>query len=121
MAVAGVPAASAVTSRLDYLLRRARAVKQSTSIDPSLAVSELVPESEALLGDIEGEKEVRALAVESAARSVFYANLVCLPCPNSSLLLTSVGINSNRRGGVRDRLEFARHSAVLWRPRYGAL
>lgn len=95
MAVAG-PFANAVTLRLDDLLRRARVVKQSTSIDPSLPVSELVPESEALLGDLEGEKEVRALAVESAARSIFYANLVCLPYPDPSLLLTCVGINSNR-------------------------
>ena len=68
--------ADAVAPRLDYLLRRARDVKQSTAIDPPLQVSELVPENEPLLGEIEGGKEVRTLAVESAAKSVFYANLV---------------------------------------------
>ncbi|KAH7346129.1 nuclear matrix protein [Pyrenochaeta sp. MPI-SDFR-AT-0127] len=75
MAVPDVLFASAVAPRLDYLLRRACDVKQSTSIDPPLQVSELVPESESLLGDIEGEKEVRTLAIESAAKRVFYANL----------------------------------------------
>ncbi|KAF1842021.1 nuclear matrix protein [Cucurbitaria berberidis CBS 394.84] len=75
MAIPGEPSPNAVAPRLDYLLRRARVVKQSTSIDPALPVPELVPESESLLGDIEGEKEVRALAVESAAKAVFYANL----------------------------------------------
>jgi THO complex subunit 1 len=76
MAAPDVLPADAVAPRLDYLLRRARVVKQSASIDPPLQVSELVPESEPLLGDIEGGKEVRTLAVESAAKSVFYANLV---------------------------------------------
>lgn len=68
--------ADAVAPRLDYLLRRARVVKQSTSVDPPLHVSELVSENEPLLGEIEGGSQVRALAVESAAKSVFYANLV---------------------------------------------
>ncbi|CAG5150621.1 uncharacterized protein ALTATR162_LOCUS2720 [Alternaria atra] len=75
MATANVLPADAVAPRLDYLLRRARVVKQSTAIDPPLQVSDLVPESEPLLGEIEGGKEVRTLAVESAAKSVFYANL----------------------------------------------
>lgn len=80
MAVPSRSTANAVAPRLDYLLRRARTVKQSASIDPPLQVSELVPENEPLLGDIEGEKEVRALAIESAAKSVFYINLVsCQP------------------------------------------
>jgi len=68
--------ADAVAPRLDYLLRRARIIKQSASVDPPLHVSELVPENEPLLGEIEGGSQVRALAVESAAKSVFYANLV---------------------------------------------
>jgi len=76
MAASNVLSADAVAPRLDFLLRRARVVKQSTAIDPPLQVSELVPESEPLLGEIEGGKEVRTLAVESAAKSVFYANLV---------------------------------------------
>lgn len=70
-----MPLVSTVAPRLDLLLRRACDVKQSTSIDPPLQVSELVNEGESLLGDIEGEKEVRLLAIESAAKRVFYANL----------------------------------------------
>jgi len=65
----------AVMQRLNFLLQRARLVKPSTSIDPPLQVAELVPEDQALLGDIEGEREVRWLAVDSAARRLFYANL----------------------------------------------
>jgi len=80
MAVSSGPWANAVAPRLDYLLRRARIVKQSTSIDPPLQVSELVPEDEPLLGEIEGDKEVRSLAVESAAKSVFYSHLVSCLC-----------------------------------------
>lgn len=76
MAVVDGSSLNPVAQRLDYLLRRARVVKQSTNIDPPLQVSELVPENESLLGDIEGEKEVRGLAIESAAKSVFYINLV---------------------------------------------
>ncbi len=77
MAVTDTNGAGTLAPRLDYLLRRACLVKQTTSIDPPLQVSELVPEDEPLLGEIEGEKEVRTLAVESAAKHVFYANLVC--------------------------------------------
>jgi THO complex subunit 1 len=76
MAASDVLAADAVASRLDHLLQRARVVKRSTSIDPPLQVSELLPENEPLLGKIEGGDQVRTLAVESAAKSVFYANLV---------------------------------------------
>ena len=76
MAAASATPADAVAHRIDHLLRRARVVKENATIDPPLQVSELVPESEALLGDIEGDKEVRALAIESAAKRVFYTNLV---------------------------------------------
>ncbi|KAH7088422.1 THO complex subunit 1 transcription elongation factor-domain-containing protein [Paraphoma chrysanthemicola] len=65
----------AVALRLDYLLQRARVVKTSSSIDPPLQVSELVPETEPLFRGIEGEKEVRWLAVDSAAKGLFYAYL----------------------------------------------
>ncbi|KAF1837005.1 nuclear matrix protein [Decorospora gaudefroyi] len=75
MAAPPVLAPDAVAPRLDYLLRRASIVKQSTTIDPPLHVSELVPENELLLGEIEGTKDTCALAVESAAKSVFYANI----------------------------------------------
>jgi THO complex subunit 1 len=89
MAVPDVLSADAVAPRLDYLLQRARVVKPSTSIDPPLQVSELVPENEPLLGKIEGGDQIRTLAVESAAKSVFYANLVShyvpLPVPHVCL------------------------------------
>lgn len=78
MAVPGATPADAVAHRIDHLLRRARVVKQNATIEPLLQVSELVPEGELLLGDMEGDKEVRALAIESAAKRVFYTNLVSL-------------------------------------------
>jgi hypothetical protein len=97
MAAPDVLSADAVAPRLDYLLQRARVVKAVTSIDPPLQVSELVPENEPLLGKIEGGDQVRTLAVESAAKSVFYANLVShyaiFPVPED--LLTRLGLNSN--------------------------
>lgn len=75
-----------VVERLAYLLQRARDVKPGTSIDPPLQVSELVPENESLLGEIEGEKEARSLAVDTAAKSLFYANLVnIVTCVCSSI------------------------------------
>lgn len=98
MAVPGLLPADAVAPRLDFLLRRAREVKRVASIDPPLQVSELVPEGEPLLGEIEGGKEVRTLAVESAAKSVFYANLVSrhnLVIASLRYLLTCPGIHSN--------------------------
>lgn len=80
MTMAEPEAPNALELRLDNLLHRARDVKQSTGIDPPLQVSELVQEKEPLFGEVEGEKEVRLLAVESAAKCVFYAKLVC-PSP----------------------------------------
>jgi THO complex subunit 1 len=96
MAAPDVLSADAVAPRLDYLLQRARVVKQVTSIDPPLQVSELVPENEPLLGKIEGGDQVRTLAVESAAKNVFYANLVshCVIFSVPQDLLTCVGLNS---------------------------
>ncbi|KAF1365234.1 hypothetical protein EJ07DRAFT_150756 [Lizonia empirigonia] len=70
-----VPIHASTASRLDELLRRARTVKPSTAIEPSLQVSELVSENEPLFSDINGEKDVLSTAVESAAKSVFYANI----------------------------------------------
>jgi THO complex subunit 1 len=73
MAVSEVPAANAVPSRLDYLLKRARIVKQSTEIEPPLQISNLMPDGQALFSDIEGES---SLAVESAMKQTFYSILV---------------------------------------------
>lgn len=75
-----VPGAYATTSaRLDELLQRARSVKPSTSIEPSLQVSELTSGNEPLFGDVPGEKEGLSTALESAAKRVIYANIVRLP------------------------------------------
>jgi THO complex subunit 1 len=76
MAVPAQDSQSAVVARLDYLLHRARDVKRSATIDPPLQVSDLVSDVEPLIGNIEGEDESRKLAVDSAAKSLFYANLV---------------------------------------------
>jgi THO complex subunit 1 len=76
MAVPAGESQDAVVARLEHLLQRARIVKPSATIDPPLQVSELVPEDEPLLRDIEGEDEARKLAVDSATKALFYASLV---------------------------------------------
>ena len=82
MAVSDVVSQSSAVAALDDLLRRAHSAKPTTSIDPPLQVSELVSENEVLFGELQGDKDMRAVAVESAAKSVFYANLVSLlHCP----------------------------------------
>jgi hypothetical protein len=118
MAVPAIKSQDAVVARLEYLLQRARLVKPSATIDPPLQVSELVPEDELLLGEIEGEDETRKLAVDSATKTLFYASLVSPSSRLRRILLICSGIDSNRRARVRDYLEFARHFTVLWRPRY---
>lgn len=65
-----------IAARLDELLQRARVVKTSTSIEPPLQVSELAPGNESLFGDIDGDKDVLSTALESAAKRIFYANIV---------------------------------------------
>jgi len=77
--VADAPHVS-TAARLDELLQRARNAKPSTTIEPSLQVSELVHENEPLFSGINGEKDVLSTAVESAAKSVFYANIVGITC-----------------------------------------
>lgn len=67
---------SSTAARLSELLQRARNVKPSTSIEPPLQVSELVPDEESLFGDISGEKEILSVALESAAKGVFYSTIV---------------------------------------------
>ncbi|KAH7400683.1 nuclear matrix protein [Phaeosphaeria sp. MPI-PUGE-AT-0046c] len=75
MAVSASESQNAVIATLNDLLQRARIVKPSTTIDPPLQVSDLVPDNEPLFQDIEGEDEARKLAVDSAAKYLFYANL----------------------------------------------
>ena len=107
MAVPAEVIQDAVAVRLEYLLQRARIVKPSATIDPPLQVSELVPETEPLLGQLEGEKEVRWLAVDSAAKGLFYAYLVSSSLPSLAMPLTCSGIDSNLGARLRDHLESA--------------
>lgn len=95
MAVAAEDSQSAVVTRLNYLLQRARVVKPSATIDPPLQVADLIPENEFLFVGIEGEDEARKLAVDSAAKSLFYANLVSLPVCPQSIPLIALGVNSD--------------------------
>ena len=107
MAIPNEMSQDAVAARLDFLLQRARNVKPSTAIDPPLQVSELVPDDESLLGDIEGEKEMRWLAVDSSARSLFYAILVSLPLNPPRIQLICLGLYPNPGTRVCEHVESA--------------
>jgi THO complex subunit 1 len=98
---------NSVVARLDYLLQRARVVKPTATIDPPLQVSELVPEDEPLFGSIEGEDEARKLAVESAAKSLFYANLVGSSHSCSCMSLIVLGVDPHRGACLCHNLESA--------------
>jgi THO complex subunit 1 len=102
MAVPDAPHApqNNTAARLEELLQRARTVKRSTSIEPPLQVAELVPETEPLFSDINGEKDTLATAVESAAKGVFYANIVGKPC----LLQISTNICRDQRRSMSQSL-----------------
>jgi hypothetical protein len=76
MAVPDIAPDNAMAVRLASLLQRARALKQSTCIDPPLQVPELLSDSEPLLGHSTGTKDVQMLAVDRAAKNIFYSNLV---------------------------------------------
>jgi THO complex subunit 1 len=76
MAVPDTAPDNAMVARLAGLLQRARALKQSTSIDPPLQVSELLSDSEPLLGHATGTHDIQMLAVDRAAKNVFYSSLV---------------------------------------------
>ena len=80
--------------KLATLLQRARALKQSTSIDPPLQVSELITDNEPLLGHGMCDKEAGMLAVDRAAKNIFYGNLVSqIRCENMLVWLTTKGFN----------------------------
>jgi THO complex subunit 1 len=76
MAVLDIAPDNAMAARLAGLLQRARALKQSTSIDPPLQVSELLSDSEPLLGHTAGTHDIQMLAVDRAAKNIFYSSLV---------------------------------------------
>lgn len=65
-----------LSARLTHLLRRARTTKHSTAIDPPLQVAALLDENEPILGPVEDDKELHNTAIESAAKNIFYANVV---------------------------------------------
>ncbi|EAT84514.2 hypothetical protein SNOG_08238 [Parastagonospora nodorum SN15] len=98
----------AIISRLNYLLERARSVKPSTSIDPPLQVSDLIREDEFLFDPIEGSDEARRLSVETAAKSLFYANL-------ATLLLIEELLDSQSIEGCRVVFNFleSRREAII--------
>jgi hypothetical protein len=98
---------AALVGRLNYLLQQAREVKSSSSVDPPLQVSELVPEKEPILGDLNGDEHSRNLAVEGAARTLFYANLVCICCPTdqSVICLLVLGIYSRQPASFCHHME----------------
>jgi hypothetical protein len=118
MAASDVSSGSAITTRLYDLLRRARAIKRSTSIDPPLQVSALVDDGESLIDfpDI-GEEPLSSL-IEGAAKTIFYASVVsCTQVPRclSSYLPGPV---RDRRCILRNRMEPPGHTPVLRRPKY---
>lgn len=89
MAVSDVLSEDAITARLHDLLTRARVIKRSTSIDPALQVSALIREDEPLLACAKSEEEARNFIVEGAAKSIFYAILVCCTSPRLVHMLTT--------------------------------
>ncbi|KAF1959864.1 nuclear matrix protein-like protein [Byssothecium circinans] len=74
---------SVCIARLHNLLRRAREVKSSTTIEPPLHVSALITDGESILvplkphvtGEEKSAIEARNLAIEGAAKSIFFALL----------------------------------------------
>ncbi|KAF2280161.1 uncharacterized protein EI97DRAFT_455084 [Westerdykella ornata] len=75
-----------MAERLRVLLQRARTVKQSTSLEPPLPVSELVTNTDHILGSVVGDKEVHMNAIETAARNVFYSTLASCPIGDPSFV-----------------------------------
>ncbi|KAF2712635.1 hypothetical protein K504DRAFT_464705 [Pleomassaria siparia CBS 279.74] len=86
MAISDMTPDNAMAAKLTSLLQRARELKQSASIDPPLQVSELVTDNEPLLGHLISDKDVRILAVERAAKNIFYGNLGSIPITDPSFV-----------------------------------
>ncbi|PVI06162.1 nuclear matrix protein [Periconia macrospinosa] len=84
MAVATTIPANPATARLNDLLRRAREVKQTSSIDPPLQVSALIEGDEGILGSLQGGKD--APDIESAAKSIFYSTLASIDISDPSFV-----------------------------------
>jgi THO complex subunit 1 len=90
MAVSDPIPSDSLTVRLEDLLERARNVKQSTTINPPLPVSELAQDGQPLFTPVFGDKETHMIAFEKAAKATFYNTLVCISpirrCPPLTLL-----------------------------------
>ncbi|KAF2444666.1 nuclear matrix protein [Karstenula rhodostoma CBS 690.94] len=71
MAIPAMSSEDILSSRLDALVRRARTVKQETSIDPPLQISALLEDNEAIVERIE-PRDLRELTAESSAKSILY-------------------------------------------------
>jgi THO complex subunit 1 len=80
-AVAELPSVASITTKLQALLERAKAVKPSASVDPALPTTELVPLIDSLDADVDGQyasdQAYRFAAVETAAREQFYTTVGC--------------------------------------------
>jgi THO complex subunit 1 len=77
MAVPDISPENSFTRILYDLLRRARSIKRSTAIDPPLQVSALFDNDDnPISAPTASDKDAHNYAVESAAKSIFYANLV---------------------------------------------
>lgn len=76
MAISERTPSEVMTEKLRRVLQQARSVKPSTTIDPPLQVSALVPGNEGVFGPISGDKDSHMVAMEDAARNIFYDKLV---------------------------------------------
>jgi THO complex subunit 1 len=77
MAVPDVASSDVMVASLEELLQRAREVKQSTSIDPPLQVSEIASESGPIFGKVPKDtSDLHSVAFERAAKKIFYSELV---------------------------------------------
>ncbi|KAF2738148.1 nuclear matrix protein-like protein [Polyplosphaeria fusca] len=65
-----------IEARLHTLLNRARDVKQGSSIEPPLAISNLVQDGEHLALKVLDDADMQSNAFEVAAKRILYANLV---------------------------------------------
>ncbi|KAF2473142.1 nuclear matrix protein [Lindgomyces ingoldianus] len=75
MAASDTALVGATTAKLEELLQRARTIKQATSIDPPLQVSKLATNNESLLGPTVEASDSHMIAIEGAAKHVFYSIL----------------------------------------------
>ncbi|KAF2653256.1 hypothetical protein K491DRAFT_603281 [Lophiostoma macrostomum CBS 122681] len=86
MAVPDSAPSDTLTLKLEVLLERARDVKQSTSINPPLTVSELAQDGQPLFTLVSSNKDTDIVAFEKAAKAIFYNNLGSKPINDPSFV-----------------------------------